>query len=425
MIGIVDCNSFYASVERVFRPDLATAAIGCLSNNDGCVIAMTPELKAMGVKMGTPAFELRELVRSGRAHLMSSNYELYGDFSHRVQTVLADNSAGIEPYSIDESWVSFDGFAKGQLEDHARDLRSRVKRYTGIPVAVGIAPTRTLAKVANRAAKKVPGYDGVCVLYPGSPQIKGLLQRFPLDDVWGIGGRLSQRLAAMGLHTAWDLRNQDARSLRRRFSVTLERTVLELQGRPAIEMLGMDVQKQRIMTSRAFGRPTANPGEIREAIRHHAQRGAEKLRQQGSLCRAVMVFLRTNPHRPDLPQHNPSLAIELPRPSSDSRDIVAAAAGLLDRLYLPRHAYVKAGCMLLDLIDQERQQISLFDSPQSDADRAKGEKLMAVVDQLNARMGRGTVRFGGAAPSAAWHLRCDNRSPRYTTRWDELPSARA
>lgn len=425
MIGLVDCNSFYVSCERVFNHHLRTTPTGVMSNNDGCVIALSPELKALGVTMGTPAFKIQHLVRSGQVRLFSSNYELYGQMSERVQSVLEEFSAGIEPYSIDECWVRFGGFAAGQLEDHARRLRHQVRQYTGIPVSVGVAPTRTLAKLANRAAKKIDSYCGVCVLYPGSPQTKGLLQRFGLDDIWGVGHRLVARLHDMGVRTAWDLRNQDPKQIRRRFSVTLERTVLELQEIPAIEMLGMDIAKQRIMTSRSFGKLTGDKREIREALRQHAQRGAEKLRQQNSLCRAVLVFLRTNPHRSDLAQHNPSMTIELERPTDDSRQIVAAASYILDRIHAPQPLYMKGGVMLMDLCDRANEQLSLLDTPQSDNERACNERLMATMDALNRRMGRGTIRIGIPSPGAAWHLRCAHRSPRYTTRWEEIPKAKA
>ncbi|WP_110692126.1 Y-family DNA polymerase [Salinicola halophyticus] len=425
MIAIVDCNSFYVSCERLFQPHLNGNPVGVMSNNDGCVIALSNELKALGVKMGTPAHYLKEQVARGEITLFSSNYELYGDISSRVQAVLEEFSAGIDPYSIDECWVDFSGFAPGQLEDHARELRRQVKQYTGIPVSIGVAPTRTLAKVANRASKKIAGFGGVCVLYPDSPQTQGLLQRCELGDIWGVGRRLAEKLGNLGIITAWDLRNQNAKEIRRRFSVTLERTVLELQEVDAIEMMGMDFARERIMTSRSFGRLTNDKGEIREAIRQHAQRSAEKLRKQGSLCRAVLVFLRTNPHRQDLAQHNPSMIIELDNPTDDGRTIVGAAIQVLERLHAPNKRYMKGGVMLMEICDRATEQLSLLNAPQSDVDRARSEKLMGVMDELNQKMGRGTVRIGTPSAGAAWHLRCSHRSPRYTTRWEEIPAARS
>lgn len=425
MIGLVDCNSFYVSCERVFQPLLRDCPVGVMSNNDGCVIALSPELKALGVKLGTPAFELRHLVRQGRIHLLSSNYELYGDMSARVQEVLEEYSAGVEPYSIDEMFVRFDGFESAQLIGHARQLHYKVRQYTGIPVCVGVAPTRTLAKLANRAAKKISAYQGVCVLQPGSLETQSLLRKIELGDVWGVGRRLVERLALMGIRNAWDLAQADPKRIRQRFSVTLERTALELRGVSCIEMNDFDEARQRIMTSRSFGKLTDNLGEIREAIRQHSQRGAEKLRRQRSHARAVLVFLKTNPFRPDLPQYSPSVVLELPRPTDDSREILHAAGLALQRIYQKGFLYQKGGVMLLDLIDADRQQLSLLDTHQNETDRQRSKKLMCVMDELNRRMGRGTVTLGRPSPGAAWHLRCANLTQRYSTRWEELPTAAA
>lgn len=425
MIGLVDCNSFYVSCERVFQPWLIDRPVGVMSNNDGCVIALSPELKALGITMGTPAFEIQHLVRQGRIHLLSSNYELYGDMSQRVQSVLEEFSPGVEPYSIDEMFIRLDGFERSQLIEHARQLYERVRQYTGIPVCVGVAPTRTLAKFANRAAKKIPAYRGVCVLDAGTAETRALLQRFELGDVWGVGRRLVERLAIMGIKSAWDLAEADPKHIRRQFSVTLERTVLELRGIPCIEMNDFHEPRQRIMTSRSFGRLTDNLGEIREAMRQHGQRGAEKLRSQNSLARAVLVFLKTNPFRQDLPQYSPSLAVELPHPTDDSREILRAAGHALQRIYRKGYLYQKGGVMLLDIIGASRQQLSLLDTQQTEAERQRSQKLMIVMDALNQRMGRGTIKLGTPSPGAAWHLRCAHRSNRYTTRWGELPVAAA
>ncbi|MGM0988518.1 MAG: Y-family DNA polymerase [Pseudomonadota bacterium] len=421
MIGLIDCNNFYVSCERVFQPRLEGLPVGVLSNNDGCVIARSNELKALGVAMGTPAFELRPLLQRGQVRLLSSNYELYGDMSARVQAVLEEFSAGVEPYSIDEMFVHFDGFAHDQLLAHCRDLHRKVHQFTGIPVSVGVAPTRTLAKLANRAAKKIPAYGGVCVLQPGSAETAELLQRTELGDVWGVGNRLVVRLALVGIRSAWDLAQTDPKAIRRRFSVTLERTALELRGIPCIEMNDTDSPRQRIMTSRSFGKLTADRSEIHEALRQYGQRSAEKLRAQDSLARAVYVFLKTNRHRPDLPQYSPSAVIELARPTDDSREILHAVSQAFAAIYRPHYRFMKAGVMLIDLIDANRQQLSLLDTAQTAADRERGERLMATLDELNRQMGRGTVRLSMPTPNAAWHLRCANRSPRWTTRWAELP----
>jgi len=425
MFGLVDCNNFYVSCERVFQPRLEGAPVGVLSNNDGCVIARSEELKALGVRMGDPAFRLRRLVKRHGAVLLSSNYELYGDMSARVQAALEEFAPGVEPYSIDEMFVRFDGLDADSTLAQARRLQHRVRQYTGIPVSVGVAPTRTLAKLANRAAKTVEAHDGVCVLTADGPETARLLERTELGDVWGIGRRLAERLPLAGVRTAAALRHADPRAIRRRFGAPLARTLLELHGIPAIELNAVDASRQRIMTSRSFGRLVHDLGELREAIRQHAQRGAEKLRQQRSLCHAVQVFLRTPPHRVDLPQYAPSLVIEMDRPTDDSRLILQAALTALERIHRRGYRFLKGGVMLLDLVDADHHQLSLLDTPPGDPERRRSEALMATLDRLNRRMGRDTVAFGMPRPDAAWRLRCANRSNRWTTRWKELPTAKA
>ncbi|GED23832.1 Y-family DNA polymerase [Halomonas halmophila] len=425
MIGLIDCNNFYVSCERVFQPRLEGRPVGVMSNNDGCVIARSSELKALGVEMGTPAFELQQWHDQGHIQLLSSNYELYGDMSARVRNVLEEFSAGVEPYSIDEMFVHFDGFESAGIDALARTLHRRVRQFTGIPVCVGVAPTHTLGKLANRAAKKLPEYAGVCVMQADSTATRHILAGTAVSDVWGIGHRLAEKLALQNIHTAWDLRHSDPHAMRRRFSVTLERTVRELQGTPCLELNDEHRPRDRIMTSRSFGRLTGELGELREAIRQHAQRGAEKLRQQASQARAVLVFLKTNRHRPDLPQYAPSVVVELPEPSDDTRPILAAAQQGLEAIYRRGYRFMKAGVMLLDLVDTNRQQLSLLDSPERAEQRDRDHQLMATLDTLNERMGKGTVRLGVPRQNAAWQLRCAHRSPRWTTQWQELRQVKA
>ncbi|MGO2132921.1 MAG: Y-family DNA polymerase [Halomonas sp.] len=431
MFALIDCNNFYVSCERVFQPQLENRAVGVLSNNDGCVIARSNELKALGIEMGTPAFLLRNHLERGQIQLLSSNYELYGDMSARVQQVLEELSGEVEPYSIDEMFVRLNGLTDSQLQAHGHELYQRVRQFTGIPVGVGIAPTRTLAKLANHAAKTLPEYAGVCVLHNNSMAMRELLQRTALGDVWGVGPRLAKRLAALGLTTAWQLACTRPRQIRQHFPVTVERTALELCGIPCLDMNAPNIARQRIMTSRSFGRPSAEYSEIHQAIRQHAQRSAEKLRAQHSLTHAVQIFLKTSRHRADLPQYSPSLIVELAQPSDDSRDILQAASLALEAVYRPRFQFMKAGVVLLDLIDADRQQLSLLDTcpdqapHQKQHERQRRQRLMATLDALNAKMGRDTITFGRPSPGAAWQLRCAHRTPRWTTRWAELPRLRA
>lgn len=416
MIGLVDANNFYVSCERVFQPHLEGRPVGVMSNNDGCVIARSAELKALDIPMGTPAFKLEGLRQRGEIHLLSSNYELYGDMSARLAQLLRDACPEIAPYSIDEMFIYLDGFTSQQCEALGKQLRQRIRRHLGLPVCVGLAPTHTLAKLANHLAKQDPLYEGVCLLQGQGHTTEALLKRTPVGSVWGVGRRLAERLAIGDITTAWDLRESDEKWLRKRFSVVLARTALELRGTPCLEMNALDQPRQRIMTSRSFGQPTGEFSEVHNALRRHAQRSAEKLREQGSMARAVMVFLNTNRHRRDQPQYFPQALIPLHSPSDDTRVILDAVREGLEQIHRPRFRFMKAGVMLLDLVDAKEHQLSLLHPPARD----RHPFLMATVDQINQQMGQGTISFGMTDAPAAWQLRCAHRSNRFTTRWDEL-----
>ena len=416
MIGLVDANNFYVSCERVFQPHLEGRPVGVMSNNDGCVIARSAELKALDIPMGTPAFKLEGLRQRGEIHLLSSNYELYGDMSARLAQLLRDACPEIAPYSIDEMFVYLEGLTAEQCEALGKQLRQRIRRHLGLPVCVGLAPTHTLAKLANHLAKQDPHYEGICLLNGQDHTTEAMLKRTPVGSVWGVGRRLAERLAIGGVNTAWDLRESDEKLLRKRFSVVLARTALELRGIPCLEMNALDQPRQRIMTSRSFGQMTGAFTEVHNALRRHAQRSAEKLREQRSLARAVMVFLKTNRHRRDQPQYFPQALIALPSPSDDTRVILDAVRQGLEQIHRPRYRFMKAGVMLLDLVDAEQYQLSLLHQPTRD----RHPFLMATVDQINQRMGQGTISFGMTDAPAAWQLRCAHRSDRFTTRWDEL-----
>jgi DNA polymerase V len=424
MLALVDCNNFYVSCERVFAPRLEGLPVGVMSNNDGCLIARSQELKEHGVAMGTPVHQLTPELRR-RCVLLSSNYALYGAMSARVTAVLGQYTPALEVYSIDESFLHFDGFPGGDaLEERCQALRQQVRRETGIPVSVGISSSKTLAKIANHLAKRQPVYEGVATLPPDSPITRQVLEQLPVTEVWGVAGRTATRLEELGITTAWQLRQADPKRIRRHFSVVMERTVLELRGVDCIALDDLSQPKQQIMTSRSFGRLTGDLVDLREAVRTHASRGSEKLRAQASLARAVMVFVRTNPHRQDLQQYSQSVLVGLPRPSDDSRLIVQAALHGLEALYRRGYRFQKCGVMLTDLCDRAHEQLELTDVPQSDQERRRRERLMATLDRLNREYGRGTVTLGLNRPDSAWRLRCAHRSPRYTTRWDELPAVR-
>lgn len=421
MIALVDCNNFYVSCERVFAPALEGRPVGVLSNNDGCVVARSNELKAMGVEMGTAMHLLPPAIRR-QAVLLSSNYALYGDMAQRVTEVLGEFSPHVEVYSIDESFVGFQGFDPETLEARGQAMRDTVRQWTGIPVCVGFASTRVLAKVANQAAKNHPTYkqQGVCKLTAESEATKALLKQLPVTELWGVARRTGERLRVMGIETAWDLREADPKRIRGRFSVVQERIVWELRGQSAIQLDDMSLPKKQIMVSRSFGRLTGNPHDLCEALRQHAARAAEKLRKQQSVTSAVMVFVRTNPFRTDLPQYQQRVVVSLERPTDDSRDIIAAAIQGLRRLWRKGYAYHKAGLMLLDLSPKANRQLTLTETPQTDEEAKRSERLMATMDKLNRELGKGTVQLGLPRKGNAWSLRSERRTPRYTTQWNEL-----
>lgn len=419
MIALVDGDSFYVSCERAFDPRLEGLPVGVLSNNDGCVVARSRELKALGVAMGMPLHQLPPAIRR-QAVLLSSNYALYGDVSRRVNQVLAEFSPAVELYSIDESFVHFSGFDTGALESHCHRLRETVRRWTGIPTGVGVAPSRVLAKVANRLAKREPAYEGVCLLDADSAATRRVLEQLPVTDIWGVARRTGERLALMGIETAWQLRQADPKEIRSAFSVVLERIVWELRGHEAIELEDVNMPRQRILVSRSFGRLSGELADLQAATRQHAARAAEKLRRQGSLARAVLVFVNTNPHRLEDPQYANRQIVTLPEPSDDTPTILAAACQALTSIFLEGHLYQKCGVMLLDLVDAERSQLSLLDRPADQQRRDRSRRLMATLDHLNREMGRDTVRFGLPRKNNAWALRCQRRTQRYTTCWNEL-----
>ena len=421
MIALVDCNNFYVSCERVFNPTLEGRPVGVLSNNDGCVVARSNELKALGVEMGTAMHLLPPFIRR-QAILLSSNYALYGDMSRRVTEALTEFSPDVEVYSIDESFVGFHGFEPATLEAYGQKLRQTLRQWTGIPVSVGFAPTRVLAKVANHAAKKHPGYreQGVCLLTADSHATQALLKQLPVTELWGIARRTGERLRVMGIDTAWQLREADPKHIRRHFSVVQERIVWELRGQPAIQLDDMSQPKQQIMVSRSFGRLTSSPHDLREALRQHAARAGEKLRKQHSVTSAVMVFVRTNAFRQDLPQYRNRVVVTLERPTDDSRELIHAAIQGLRQLWRKGYAYHKAGIMLLDLSPKANRQLTLTETPQTEEEARRSERLMATVDKLNRELGRGTIQLGLPRVGNAWTLRAEHRTPRYTTRWEEL-----
>ncbi len=421
MFALVDGNCFYVSCERVFDPALEGRAVVVLSNNDGCVVARSDEAKALGIPMGA-VWHLQPASVHAATEAFSSNYALYGDMSRRMMETLRGFCEKLEVYSIDEAFLGFD--STGDWAALGTLVRGTVRRHTGIPVCAGFGPTRVLAKLANRLAKKTPGTGGVFVWPEGSEESAALLASLPVESVWGIGRRLTARLAGRGVKTAGDLRGMDNETARRLMGVTGLRLVWELRGVPCAGLEELAPAKKAICCAKGFGQPLSTLEELGEPLAAYTCRVAEKLREQGSAAGFLQVFLETNPHAAGESQYNPSASRNLTAPTNHSGDLCAAAGELLRRIHRPGHRFIKVG-VLVSEFSPERESQGAFDSPPPET-AARRRALMAVMDRLNREMGRGTVRpasAGGNAPR--WRMRQARLSPRRTTCWAQLPVARS
>lgn len=423
VFALVDCNNFYASCEKLFEPKLANTPVVVLSNNDGCVVARSAEVKALGIPMGIPWFKLREEAKRYGIVAFSSNYALYADMSNRVVEVLQGFSPNLEVYSIDESFLSLDGFPPATFEAYGREIRERVDKWLGLAVCVGIGPSKTLAKLANHCAKKnLAGSAGVCDFTRMSEgELSTIFSRIEISEVWGVGQKIDARLQAMGISTVADLRNADPETVRTKFSVVLERTVRELRGLSCLDLEEVVPDKQQIMCSRSFGERIYERSELGEAVASYVSRAAEKLRRQDAVAGALTVFVRTSPFNPKEPQYQKTMTVPLPEATDDTLELVGWGLRILKRIYRPGFAYQKAGCMLSEIRPRSMAQASLF-VPESD-DRS--ERLMAAMDAINGRWGRGTMRIAAEGIEKAWRMKRGKLSPRYTTEWSELPAVTA
>ncbi|MEB4675955.1 Y-family DNA polymerase [Enterobacteriaceae bacterium G50] len=417
MFALVDVNSFYASCETAFRPDLKGRPVVVLSNNDGCVIARSAEAKKVGVKMGDPYFKQKDLFHHYGVVCFSSNYELYADMSDRVMTTLEEMSPRVEIYSIDEAFCDLTGVRNCRvLEEFGRELKDAVYRNTHLHVGVGIAQTKTLAKLANHAAKKWTKTGGVVDLSNIQRQRK-LMSLFPVDEVWGVGRRISKKLEAMGIKTVLDLADTHISFIRKHFNVVLERTVRELRGEPCLELEEFAPVKQEIVCSRSFGERVTEYEQMRQAICSYAARGAEKLRAEHQYCRYISTYVKTSPFALNEPYYGDNAFVKLLTPTQDSRDIINAAIKCLDKIWKDGHRYQKAGIMLGDFFSQGVAQLNLFDE---NTPRPGSERLMEVLDHLNAKGGKGTLYFAGQGIQQHWQMKREMLSPRYTTRYSDL-----
>lgn len=417
VFALVDCNNFYASCEKLFRPDLKQRAVIVLSNNDGCVVARSREAKALGIKMGVPVFKIQHEIRQHGIITFSSNYALYADLSARVMRTLQELAPRVEVYSIDEAFLDLTGFEPMMsLARFGQHVRQVIATWTGITVCVGIAPTKTLAKLANHAAKQYPATGGVVDLTNPERQ-KRLLALLPVGKVWGIGRKLSRRLQVLGINTALDLANTRPGRIRKQISVVAERAVRELNGESCIDLEEVSATKKQIVCSRSFGERITTLQGMKEAVCEYATRAGEKLRSEKQYAGVITVFIKTSLFNSQEPQYTNSAIGELSIPSDDTRDLIEQAMLLLQRIWRDGYRYAKAGIMLSDFYEPGVYQTNLFDECRQ---RADTKSLMSVLDKIN-RGGKGRVFFAGQGIRKDWSMKREHLSPAYTTRWPDIP----
>ncbi len=414
MYALVDCNNFYASCERVFRPNLRGQPIVVLSNNDGCVIARSNEAKALGVPMGAAAFKFKELFEKHNIHVFSSNYALYGDMSSRVMNLLSTFSPDIEIYSVDEAFLQFKGFDLFKLQSYAETIKRTVDKGTGVPVSIGIAPTKALSKVANRIAKKYPKQTGgVYIIDSEEKRIKAL-KWLAVEDVWGIGRKHSKRLQTHKILTAFDFINLHDDWVRKQMSVVGLRLKHELEGKPT---LGLETvqSKKAIATTRTFDRMHTDIDDIKERVSTFATSCAEKLRNQHSCCNVLMVFLQTNWFRQDLPQYSKNIIVRTQYPTNSSIDLIKYAVQGLELIYKEGYHFKKAGVIVMGITPEDTKQFSLFTN-----ENPKHLPLMKTIDSLNKSLGQNKVKFAAQDLGRTWKMKQEKLSPRYTTKLTEI-----
>lgn len=417
MFALADCNNFFVSCERVFRPDLQGKPVIVLSNNDGCAVARSNEAKALGIKMGDPYFKIRHIIETHDVAVFSGNMSLYGDMSQRVRWVLGDFAPSIEVYSIDEAFLDLRGMKGVDFDEYAKHISRQCWKLTSIPVSVGIAPTKTLAKIASKLCKQYPKLKGGCYMH--RPQdVEKVLRKFPIEDVWGIGRKLSAKLHSIGIRTAFDFTLLPDTTVRRMFGINGLRTWKELKGDPCIEFEDGFEAKQSICVSRSFSKEIFDADSLCEQVANFASSMAEKLRKQGSVTCEMTVFAYTNRFKEDVPQTYITQLVSFPLPTSDQHTIVASAVNAMKEIFKRGYGYKKAGVVANRIVQIDDVVPSLFEDSQA---LEKEHKITAALDAINSSFGKGTVRF---AVQGSGHVLAysENRSPRYTTFWDELPS---
>ncbi|MES2206748.1 MAG: Y-family DNA polymerase [Pseudomonadota bacterium] len=415
-IALVDVNNMYVSCERIFRPDLESVPMVVLSNNDGCVVSRCSVVKALKLPMGVPWFQIQEQAKQYGIIALSSNYELYADISHRIMTILNGYSPHQEIYSIDESFLDFSGLPY-DLTQYALDIKDTIKKGVGVPICIGIGSTKTRAKLANHIAKKNPRFNGVCDLETlAITENNLLLSSIDVSEVWGIGRQLTQGLNELSIFTVLDLCKADPAMMRQKFSVTVERTVRELNGIACLSLEDIQPDKKQIISSRSFGQSVYVLEDLQEAVSQYMNTAARKLRKQQSVCDAVQVFIQSSPHKPNY--YSKGMTIPLCNASDDTIKLIHTVLMGLNIIYKPGVAYIKAGVMLMGISQKKNSQYGLFEE-----DTSRRDAVMNVIDQINQQYGKNTIGVGtvGLLNGRSWSMKRGSKSPSYTTSWDALP----
>ena len=424
LFALVDVNNFYVSCERVFQPKLEGLPMVVLSNNDGCAVARSAEVKALGIKTGTPWFQMEEIAKKHGIQAYSSNYTLYGDMSNRVVQVLRTFTPNLEVYSIDESFLRIETLLKSYSSpsDLGQTIKEKIKATTGLPVCVGMGESKTLAKLANYLAKKHPQFSGVCdISTMPKEELYQWMTETPVGEVWGIGRQIAKRLQAIKIQTVFDLLQASPQLMRQQFGVVMERLCYELRGVSCLQLEEVAPAKQQIVSSRSFGQLVTSLTALTESVATHTARGAEKLRGQHSVAGALTIFIQTNPFKQNEPQHHQSISVPLSDSTDNTLTLTTAAIAGLKQIYQSGFRYKKAGVIFSLLADKPTVQQSLFDDIEV---KGKSAGLMKALDSINSRFGNAVIRSAATGTTQAWQMRSDKRSPNYTTRWDELPVAR-
>ncbi|MBN2100492.1 Y-family DNA polymerase [Candidatus Dojkabacteria bacterium] len=421
LFALVDCNNFYASCERVFNPNLRNKPIVVLSNNDGIIIARSQEAKELGIQMGAPLFKTQAHIDKHNVYVFSSNFTLYGDMSNRVMRILHRFSPEVEIYSIDEAFLSLINLKLDTSTRYCTHIRETVRQWTGIPISIGIAPTKTLAKAANKLAKKIPELNGILDL-TDHPKINELLNQLSVSDIWGIGRKYAKFLQSHNIHTAMQLKNASDKWIQKHMTISGLRTIWELRGISCINLEDDTQPRKGILSSRSFSHPVETLNELKESVAKHTTIAAEKLRSQNSSAAQISVFITTNRFN-NSPQYSNSATVSLSEATDYTPKLIEYSHKALEKIFKPGYLYKKAGVMIPQTIPSDSTQKNLL-TPCSENTYHTNKKIMETIDRLNLRWGRATIKTAAEGIKQEWKTKMEKRTPRYTTRWDEIPIAK-